>query len=123
MVSLYFMVGRGGFSCSSALNGAPVDVFNGLAISSSILRPLPPRARTLAKFHFAVVLIHLLFYKKKKRPYGLFIFYGGQGWIRTTVVSRRQIYSLFPLATRAPTLNVLLFIKLSQYLKIAFDGI
>lgn len=29
---------------------------------------------------------------------------GGQGWIRTTVVSRRQIYSLFPLATRAPTL-------------------
>ena len=60
------MVGRGGFSCSSALNGAPVDVFNGLAISSSILRPLPPRARTLAKFHFAVVLIHLLFYKKKR---------------------------------------------------------
>ena len=29
---------------------------------------------------------------------------GGQGWIRTTVVSRRQIYSLLPLATRAPTL-------------------
>ena len=28
---------------------------------------------------------------------------GGQGWIRTTVVSRRQIYSLLPLATRAPT--------------------
>ena len=27
----------------------------------------------------------------------------GQGWIRTTVVSRRQIYSLLPLATRAPT--------------------
>ena len=28
---------------------------------------------------------------------------GGQGWIRTTVDSRRQIYSLLPLATRAPT--------------------
>ena len=27
----------------------------------------------------------------------------GQRWIRTTVVSRRQIYSLFPLATRAST--------------------
>src|SRR5574344_1563827 len=27
----------------------------------------------------------------------------GQGWIRTIVVSRRQIYSLLPLATRAPT--------------------
>ena len=27
----------------------------------------------------------------------------GQGWIRTTVVLRRQIYSLLPLATRAPT--------------------
>ena len=28
---------------------------------------------------------------------------GGQGWIRTTVSSRWQIYSLLPLATRAPT--------------------
>ena len=28
---------------------------------------------------------------------------GGQGWIRTTVDSRRQIYSLLPLATRPPT--------------------
>ena len=37
---------------------------------------------------------------------------GGQGWIRTTVVVRRQIYSLLPLATRAPTL-----------IKFAFDGI
>ena len=27
----------------------------------------------------------------------------GQGWIRTTVDSRRQIYSLLPLATRPPT--------------------
>ena len=28
---------------------------------------------------------------------------GGQGWIRTTVLSREQIYSLSPLATRPPT--------------------
>ena len=34
----------------------------------------------------------------------------GQGWIRTTVVSRRQIYSLLPLASRAPT-----HINLSSY--------
>ena len=31
----------------------------------------------------------------------LFLF--GQGWIRTTVLSREQIYSLSPLATRPPT--------------------
>lgn len=38
----------------------------------------------------------------KKDPIdGVFI-NGGQGWIRTTVVSRRQIYSLLPLATREP---------------------
>ena len=28
---------------------------------------------------------------------------GGQGWIRTTEVRWRQIYSLFPLAAREPT--------------------
>ena len=28
---------------------------------------------------------------------------GGQGWIRTSVAVKRQIYSLFPLTTRAPT--------------------
>ena len=34
----------------------------------------------------------------------------GQGWIRTSVVSRRRIYSPFPLATRAPTLiNFLMY--------------
>ncbi len=31
------------------------------------------------------------------------VFYGGQGWIRTIVDSRRQIYSLVPLTTRPPT--------------------
>ena len=30
---------------------------------------------------------------------------GGQGWIRTIVIRRWQIYSLFPLTTRAPTHN------------------
>ena len=40
-------------------------------------------------------------YATKKTPFG--VLNGGQGWIRTTVVSRRQIYSLLPLATRAPT--------------------
>ena len=40
---------------------------------------------------------------KNSRILGVFVKFG-QGWIRTTVVSRRQIYSLFPLATRAPTL-------------------
>ena len=29
--------------------------------------------------------------------------YGGQGWIRTIVGVSQQIYSLPPLATRAPT--------------------
>ena len=43
------------------------------------------------------------------------LFNGGQGWIRTTVPSREQIYSLSPLATRPPT-----HIKFS---KNAFDGI
>ena len=47
--------------------------------------------------------------QQKKTPHGVF-FNGGQGWIRTTVVVRRQIYSLLPLATRAPT-------------HFAFDGI
>ena len=37
-----------------------------------------------------------------KRPHKeVFLF--GQGWIRTTVLSREQIYSLSPLATRPPT--------------------
>lgn len=31
---------------------------------------------------------------------------GGGGWIRTTEVLRRQIYSLFPLATRETSLNI-----------------
>lgn len=44
---------------------------------------------------------------KKGSNKSYFLFYGGQGWIRTTVVSRRQIYSLLPLATRAPTLRLL----------------
>ena len=39
----------------------------------------------------------------KKDPINGVFKNGGQGWIRTTVVSRRQIYSLLPLATRAPT--------------------
>ena len=39
----------------------------------------------------------------KKSSRFLLRIYGGQGWIRTTVDSRRQIYSLLPLATRAPT--------------------
>ena len=44
------------------------------------------------------------FYSKKiDIPKGISIFYGGQGWIRTTVLSREQIYSLPPLATRPPT--------------------
>ena len=48
-----------------------------------------------------VILIHP-FEQIKKEPYSSYKS-GGQGWIRTTVVSRRQIYSLLPLATRAPT--------------------
>lgn len=65
------------------------------------------RALTLAKIRCRV-RIHLVFvyafYIKKEMisKYHLF-FYGGQGWIRTTVVVKRQIYSLLPLATRAPT--------------------
>ena len=42
----------------------------------------------------------------KKEDFRLLFKSGGQGWIRTTVVSRRQIYSLLPLATRAPTLII-----------------
>ena len=48
------------------------------------------------------LLSHLLFILLLKTPYGVFNS-GGQGWIRTTVPSREQIYSLSPLATRPPT--------------------
>ena len=57
--------------------------------------------------------------QQKKTPYGVF-FNGGQGWIRTTVVVRRQIYSLLPLATRAPTLIIN---YLHSQKESAFDGI
>ena len=41
-------------------------------------------------------------YELKKTPKRSLL-NGGQGWIRTTVHSREQIYSLSPLATRPPT--------------------
>lgn len=89
-------MGRGGLSCSLAFNGSTVFVSN---------KKPSPSARTLSnqtKLRF-VVLIHLLRQNKKDDNIRYHLFYGGQGWIRTTVVSRRQIYSLLPLATRAPT--------------------
>ena len=55
---------------------------------------------------------------KNKKPWNISCFkvlYGGQGWIRTTVPSREQIYSLSPLATRPPT-HIL-------FSKFAFDEI
>ena len=42
--------------------------------------------------------------KKEVRTKVQPLFKSGQGWIRTTVHSREQIYSLSPLATRPPTL-------------------
>lgn len=33
------------------------------------------------------------------------IHYGGEGWIRTSVLVRGQIYSLLPLTTRPPLLG------------------
>ena len=41
--------------------------------------------------------------KRLEQMFSLFFKVTGQGWIRTTVPSREQIYSLSPLATRPPT--------------------
>ena len=54
------------------------------------------RSNPKTKLRFAMFLI-----RKKNSQKGSFF---GQGWIRTTVLSREQIYSLSPLATRPPTL-------------------
>ena len=54
--------------------------------------------------------------KTRKTPEG--VLNGGQRWIRTTVHSREQIYSLSPLATRPST-----HIKFSIRFIKASDGI
>ena len=46
---------------------------------------------------------NLLSIKKTMAFLNTISFFGGQGWIRTNVDSRRQIYSLVPLTTRPPT--------------------
>ena len=47
---------------------------------------------------------------------------GGQRWIRTTVPSREQIYSLSPLATRPSTL-IQLSLSILKIFKYALDEI
>ena len=49
----------------------------------------------------------------KKTPEGVLEM--GQGWIRTTVHSREQIYSLSPLATRPPTHIQFSFIEILRF--------
>lgn len=71
-------------------------------LQRKLLRPPLARART-RQSSALLVLIHQLQQNKNGNNKSHFRFYGGQGWIRTTVVSQRQIYSLLPLATRAPT--------------------
>lgn len=101
------MVGRGGLSWSFAINVSTVFVFTNFVCSkqkTSALRSLPLKPnKTTVLWWFSP---HL--YTQNKRPSNkcYLVFYGGQGWVRTTVVSRRQIYSLLPLATRAPTLSL-----------------
>ena len=96
-------MGRGGLSCSLACNGSSIECFiNSLfniqvcALSSFALEPqqnfvLCGSEFTPQKINHSITKVIEWFIKF------------GQGWIRTTVDSRRQIYSLLPLATRAPT--------------------
>ena len=86
-------------SCSLALNGSTVG---GLQWLCHFAAKPPPSARSRSNHNYVLLIMP----RSNKNRIGknpiLFLF--GQGWIRTTVVSRRQIYSLLPLATRAPTL-------------------
>ena len=69
--------------------------------SSSIKKP------DIIFIHFSFINYFYLAIKnvldKKNQPDTTLIEIGGQGWIRTIVDERQQIYSLPPLATRTPT--------------------
>ena len=89
------VVGRGGMSCSLACNGNFVFCCDILYLAKYF------SLSSLALEPSCVFLISPL---QPKKTSCLEIFKsGGQGWIRTTVHSREQIYSLSPLATRPPT--------------------
>ena len=100
-VPISFNLGRGGLITSLALNVPTVDYF--IIFNYFVIKPS----------HFAcsfrttnVVLLQSPQKSKSDANKCHHPIYIGQGWIRTTVGSHRQIYSLFPLATRAPTLII-----------------
>ena len=70
------------------------------------LRTQPFNDSGLCTFRLLIIKIILNKWniKKETRTNVQSLFYGGQRWIRTTVPSREQIYSLSPLATRPSTL-------------------
>ena len=97
------MVGRGGLSWLLALNVSTDFLFTSFACykeSSFALCSLPLKPDKAPLCWFSSDLYVKI---KKTITFVIVFFYGGQGWIRTTVISRWQIYSLLPLATRAPT--------------------
>ena len=53
--------------------------------------------------------------KRLEQMFSLFFKVIGQRWIRTTVPSREQIYSLSPLATRPPTLILFSNLPLTRF--------
>ncbi len=98
------MVGRDSLSCSLALHDNSEFCFRDFITCAKTLQPLLVRARTMTRLR--LVGSHPPFLRHNKNgglKSDLHFVNGGQGWIRTTVDSRRQIYSLLPLATRAPT--------------------
>ena len=94
------MVGRDSLSCSLALHGNSEFCSRDFITCAKTLQPLLVRARTMTRLRLVGSHPPHLSNKKGFLTEAL---NGGQGWIRTTVDSRRQIYSLLPLATRAPT--------------------
>lgn len=94
---------RDGLSCSLALNGSADFLFASFVCSKESSFALCSFALEPDKAPLCWFSSTSIQQNKKGNSFCYFLFYGGQGWIRTTVVSRRQIYSLLPLATRAPT--------------------
>ena len=64
-------------------------------------KPELPFSLLVVKFIHNTSINKCLHQTKKKKQAKLV--FGGQGWIRTIVLIREQIYSLPPLATRPPT--------------------
>ena len=89
------MVGRGKDSIDVQKKVTKCHVFRSKRVNNLIVTKVNGWEEPTVVRHHPCIL--------KKTPNWSLKNNGGQGWIRTTVVSRRQIYSLLPLATRAPT--------------------